>query len=333
MTSHKNKPTSSIQGVKMSAVQDNDMQRPLASSLLQEFQNLKDKFKNEDDGDDKGTFGTFESFLSCFLLGSPYQYLEKATVLQECRVFHDASIVTQNPRRCCLLITKLLFLLVKGESLTSAEVTDVFFGVTKLFQSDDVNLRRMMYLFIKEVAETCNPDDIIIVVASLVKDMNSGEDLYRANAMRVLAKIIDPAMLGAIERYLKQAIVDRNAFVASSALMSGLRLFKNCPEVVRRWINEVQEAVSSVNDMVQYHALSLLYKIKQHDRLAVSKTVQQLSKGSLRSPLATCLLIRYTCSLMREDMSAATVKSSFQFLENCLRHKSDMVSCISSFFV
>jgi hypothetical protein len=31
--------------------------------------------------------------------------------------------------------------------------------------------------------------------------------------------------------------------------------------------------------MVQYHALSLLYKIKQHDRLAVSKIVQQLSKG------------------------------------------------------
>ena len=69
-----------------------------------------------------------------------------------------------------------------------------------------------------------------------------GEDLYRANSMRVLAKIIDAAMLGAIERYLKQAIVDRNAFVASSALMAGLRLFVTCPEIVRRWINEVQEA-------------------------------------------------------------------------------------------
>lgn len=38
----------------------------------------------------------------------------------------------------------------------------VFFGVTKLFQSQDHNLRRMMYLFIKEVAETCDPDDVII---------------------------------------------------------------------------------------------------------------------------------------------------------------------------
>lgn len=34
--------------------------------------------------------------------------------------------------------------------------------MTKLFQSMDHNLRRMMYLFIKEVAETCDPDDVII---------------------------------------------------------------------------------------------------------------------------------------------------------------------------
>lgn len=301
---------SSRNSVGVKPIDDSEGGKPLSATILQEFQNLKDKFKNEDENQEKE---------------SPYQHLEKATVLQESRIFHDSSVVTQNPRRCCQMITKLLFLLVKGETFSSAEVTEVFFGVTKLFQSDDVNLRRMMYLFIKEIAETCNPDDVIIVTSSLTKDMNTGEDLYRANSMRVLAKIIDATMLGAIERYLKQAIVDRNAFVASSALMSGIRLFKACPEVVRRWINEVQEAVNSSSEMVQYHALSLLYKIKQHDRLAVSKIVQQLSKGSLRSPLATCLLIRYTSNLLHEDMNSTNAKASYQFLETCLRHKSEMV--------
>ena len=119
------------------------------------------------------------------------------------------------------LRSPLLFLLVKGDSFTSPEITEVFFGVTKLFQSTDMNLRRMMYLFIKEIAETCNKDDVIIVTSSLTKDMNTGEDLYRANSMRVLAKIIDATMLGAIERYIKQAIIDRNPFVASSALTAG----------------------------------------------------------------------------------------------------------------
>ena len=50
---------------------------------------------------------------------------------------------------------------------------------------------------------------MIIVTSSLTKDMNSNDDLYRANAIRVLARIIDTQMLGAIERYIKQAIVDK----------------------------------------------------------------------------------------------------------------------------
>ncbi|CAN0297946.1 unnamed protein product, partial [Hapterophycus canaliculatus] len=63
--------------------------------------------------------------------------------------------------------------------------------------------------------------------------MNSSEDLYRANSIRVLSRIIDATMLGAIERYLKQAIVDKNALVSSSALVSGILLYKISPEVSR----------------------------------------------------------------------------------------------------
>ena len=89
------------------------------------------------------------------------------------------------------MITKLLHILTQGEPFTSTETTDVFFGVTKLFQSKDANLRRMMYLFIKEVAEATKADEVIIVTQSLTKDMNSDVDLYRANAIRVLCRIID----------------------------------------------------------------------------------------------------------------------------------------------
>jgi coatomer protein complex subunit gamma len=298
---------------------------------------LKDKIKNEDEdeGELLWLFDLANASLPLLprltdrypprVAVSPYQDLEKATVLQECRVFNDSNIVTNQPRRCCMLITKLLHIIAQGETLTSSEVTDVFFGVTKLFQSKDTNLRRMMYLFIKEVAEATNPDDVIIVTSSLTKDMNCPEDLYRANSLRVLTRIIDATMLGAIERYIKQAIVDKNALVAGSALSSGLKLYSISPDVVRRWVNEVQEAVNSNYEMVQYHALGLLYQIKQHDRLAVSKLVTQLSKGSMRSPLAMCLLIRYTTKILQEDLNAESARAAYQFLERCLRHKSEMV--------
>lgn len=40
--------------VDVSAATDDSNPKPLAATLLQEFQNLKDKFKNEDDTSEKG---------------------------------------------------------------------------------------------------------------------------------------------------------------------------------------------------------------------------------------------------------------------------------------
>lgn len=38
---------------------------------------------------------------------------------------------------------------------------------------------------------------------------------------------------------------------------------------MRRWSNEVQEAVNSKHPLVQFHALALIHQIRQSDRLAV----------------------------------------------------------------
>lgn len=52
-------------------------------------------------------------------------------------------------------------------------------------------------------------------------------------------------MLQTIERYMKQAIVERNAAVSSAALASSLHLTRIANDVVKRWVNEAQEAVNS----------------------------------------------------------------------------------------
>lgn len=299
------------------------------ASMMKEVQELADKFKVEED----------EQYIS------PYAHLEKATVLQEARIFHDPNEVRENPRKCCTVIAQLLHLQNTGQHLIPAEATEVFFGVTKLFMSDDASLRRMVYLFIKEVAETCDPDDVIIVTSCLTKDMTCDVDLYRANALRVLARIVDSAMLGAIERYVKQAVVDSSGQVSSSALVSATHLFNSSPDcaaVVKRWITETTEATSSPNEMVQFHAMQLLYQIKSHDRLGVSKLVTQYSQrsssNSLKSPLALVLLIRYTSKILHDeadegrapegsyqDSTSTVQKAGYQFLETSLRHNSEMV--------
>ncbi|XP_012222382.1 coatomer subunit gamma [Linepithema humile] len=249
--------------------------------------------------------------------GNPFQNLEKTTVLQEARTFNNTPV---NPRKCAHILTKILYLLNQGEQLGTTEATEAFFAMTKLFQSRDVILRRLVYLGIKELSSLA--EDVIIVTSSLTKDMTGKEDLYRAAAIRALCTITDASMLAAIERYMKQAIVDRSPAVSSAALVSSLHLTNVSSDVARRWANEAQEALNSNNMMVQYHALGVLYQARKADKHAVIKLVAKLMKTSPKSPYAACMLIRMAYKLLDEVDEGEELMG---FIESCLRHKSEMV--------
>jgi coatomer subunit gamma len=148
-------------------------------------------------------------------------------------------------------------------------------------------------------------------------------------------------MVQGVERVFKAAIVDRTPSISSAALVSSYHLFPAAKEVVRRWVNETQEAVNakastgffgassggsgylgfgsssgqnsgyapvpSTSYITQYHALGLLYYIRRQDRMAVTKMIQQLGSGksgsgtTLKNPMALCMLIRYAAKVMEED--------------------------------
>ena len=78
---------------------------------------------------------------------------------------------------------------LQGEQFGTTEATEAFFAMTRLFQSKDVLLRRMVYLGIKEMSSIA--EDVIIVTSSLTKDMTGKETLYRASAIRALCSITD----------------------------------------------------------------------------------------------------------------------------------------------
>ncbi|KAI9485580.1 MAG: adaptin N terminal region-domain-containing protein [Benjaminiella poitrasii] len=287
---------------------------------------------------------------------SVFSQINKSTVLQEARVFNDSPI---NVRKCRLLLTKIAYLLSSGEPFNSQEATDLFFNVIKLFQSKDTSLRQMMYLVIKELSGIAQ--DVIMVTQSLIKDIQSKqESIYRPNAIRALCLITDPSMIQGIERIIKASIVDKNPSVSAAALVSAYHLFGASKDIVRRWATEVQEAahakqsggfasvassyissfggsssqnqaVVSTSNIVQYHAIGLLYLIRQQDRMAIAKLVQTFSgsdrggnSGNLKNPAALCILIRYACKVMEDEPGSA--RRIYELLEGYLRHKSDMVN-------
>ncbi|GAW06555.1 coatomer subunit gamma [Lentinula edodes] len=287
-------------------------------------------------------------------------YNNKTTIIQEARVFNESPI---SPRKCRALLTRIVYLLYVGETFGTQEATTLFFGTTKLFQHKDSALRQAVYLAIKELATTA--EDVIMVTSSIMKDMQpNSEVIYRPNAIRALCRIIDPSMAQGVERFFKAAIVDRNPSISSAALVSSYHLFPFAKDVVKRWVNEVQEAVNAKSSgsffgsvsssggylgfggsnstanaqqtipsssyATQYHALGLLYLIRQQDRMAVTKMIQQLGGGksgagtTLKNPMALCMLIRYAAKVMEEDPN--TQRQILDLLEGWLRHKSDMVN-------
>ncbi|KAL7552311.1 hypothetical protein ACHAWF_015553 [Thalassiosira exigua] len=286
----------------------------------------------------------------------PYDRLEKAKVLQDARIFHDSILVRENPLKCCRILAQILYMQNDPKStskLTNTEATELFFASTKLFvDAEDVSLRRLVYLFIKEMQPLCDPSDVIIVTSCLTRDMTSDVGVYRANAIRVLVNIIDSAMLGSIERYIKQAIVDNDMHVSNSALVSASHLYEQSTDnatIVRRWVGEVQEMVMkrsdrktgiTSNNMVQVNALRLLCQMKSRDRLGMAKLVQKFGGEAgkrIQSPLAIVMLIRLCGKLMLKELTnGSTVRDvrassplgsiCFNFLESSLSHKNAMVS-------
>ncbi|KAK7063804.1 coatomer subunit gamma [Favolaschia claudopus] len=284
-------------------------------------------------------------------------YNNKTTIIQEARVFNESPI---SPRKCRQLLTRIVYLLYVGETFSTQESTTLFFGTTKLFQHKDSALRQAVYLAIKELATTA--EDVIMVTSSIMKDMQpNSEVIYRPNAIRALCRIIDPSMAQGVERFFKAAIVDKNPSISSAALVSSYHLFPHAKDVVKRWVNEAQEAVNaksqgyfgsvssgsssffgggssqnatqtipSSSNITQYHALGLLYLMRQQDRMAITKMIQQLGGGksgagtTLKNAMALCMLIRYAAKVIEEDPNVQ--RQMVELLEGWLRHKSDMVN-------
>ena len=249
-----------------------------------------------------------------------------ASVLSETRAFHDTPL---DAPKCVRLITELLYLLSQGSHLTTKEQDDLFFAFMKLFQSQNTRLRRMVYVLLKDISDGAT--SVFMVTNSLSKDMQSKIDSYRANAIRV-SRILDAGTVAQIDRYLKAAVVDKSPFVASAALVCGVALVHSAPEMIRRWVNEVGEALNSRNPMVQYHALNLMYELKKTDRLSLQKLVCSFATGQQggpvgsRSPQTECLLINFAVSMILSDRDPQIERVLLGYLETCLKNKSDIVT-------
>ncbi|KAI3649958.1 hypothetical protein MP228_005590 [Amoeboaphelidium protococcarum] len=300
-------------------------------------------------------------------ISQTFSKIDKAAVLQEARIFYETPI---KAGRCAATLSKVLYLLYQGEHLNENESTQLFFQTTRLFQSKDVLLRRLTYLIVKELALISSPDTILMVTSSLNKDLsdkNASELGLKSCALRALVRVVCSGDIGStaggLERFLKQAVVDRDLTLVSGAIVSSIHLLSPSVlqssyvapnqqqdqqqqqqqqqrssmnagrDLVKRWTNEVQDALNKPSGLVQYHGLGLLYQLRSNDKIAILKIVQQLIRsGQVRSPQAWVMLIRYIGRVIEDEgglenqLPGSNVKQLYDVLEGCLRHRHEVVN-------
>jgi len=242
--------------------------------------------------------------------------MQKNSVMREAmRAFNSQPL---NPPQCVTILTSIMFLMHQGEEFTREELRDLFFACTKLFQTNHMYLRRMVYLVTKQIAPCIPPSESLIIINCLNKDMISTSDVFRANATRVMPKVMDGSMVANIERFLKQSVVDRNPLVVTAALVAGAQFLKTAPEVIKRWTAELQQALESPYPLVQFHALSLIYRTKMADRVGFLKVLAQCSQTQT-APRATLPLMLQVRTVARQLRTEATpTPALLVFLFECL---------------
>lgn len=250
--------------------------------------------------------------------------IDKTQILQEARQYFRATSV--KTKKLVGILTKCIYILYQGEKLAPAEATDLFFHITRLFQYKDKDsiLRRLTYIGIKALSQQA--ENVYVVTSSLMTDVNSSRDdpAIRASALRALCQISDVCTHTSIERYLSQSVVDKQPVVASAAISSLARIANVSMNVVQRCTKEIQEALNSDSPMVQYHALGLRYISCKNDKLAASRLITVCIRDGLKSPLASCLLIRIITTYINENENENT-REYHDYIKHCLTNRSEMV--------
>ncbi|KAL4445701.1 hypothetical protein ABPG74_006252 [Tetrahymena malaccensis] len=253
-----------------------------------------------------------------------FSKISKSQVLQDCKQFTSAQL---NDRQCRQLLSQLIYLINQGNKFSDQEQSTLFFQVTRLFQSNNKELRRMVYLMIKEFKDE---KMVYVVTQSLMKDITSNVDLYKMNALRVIPVVLDPSNLIQVERYIKNAILDKNTAVASAAILAAIQLFPQHSESIKKLSSDVTAALQNnkTQSTIHFHAQILLHEIKKQDRNSYIKILLEQTKDAIGNSghFSTIQLIRFIKEvLLTSDLDQTTERAFIDYLTRQTNKSNEMV--------
>ncbi|KIK92143.1 hypothetical protein PAXRUDRAFT_830228 [Paxillus rubicundulus Ve08.2h10] len=142
------------------------------------------------------------------------------------------------------------------------DVSGLFPDVLKNMQTDDLEQKKLVYLYLINYAKT-QPELVILAVNTFVKDSEDPNPLVRALAIRTMGCLRAEKIIDYLCDPLQRALKDDNPYVRKTAALCVAKLYDLKPELVvdNGFLEQLHEMISDSNPMVVANTVAALTDI------------------------------------------------------------------------
>ncbi|KIK64953.1 hypothetical protein GYMLUDRAFT_39355 [Collybiopsis luxurians FD-317 M1] len=142
------------------------------------------------------------------------------------------------------------------------DVSGLFPDVLKNMQTDDLEQKKLVYLYLMNYAKT-QPELVILAVNTFVKDSDDPNPLVRALAIRTMGVLRAEKIIDYLCDPLQKCLRDENPYVRKTAALCVAKLYDLKPELVidNGFLEQLHEMISDSNPMVVANTVAALTDI------------------------------------------------------------------------
>ncbi|ORX35001.1 putative clathrin binding protein [Kockovaella imperatae] len=163
------------------------------------------------------------------------------------------------------------------------DCSGLFPDVVKNMQTDDLEQKKLVYLYLMNYAKT-QPELVILAVNTFVKDTADPNPLVRALAIRTMAVLRTEKTLDYLASPLSTCLKDENPYVRKTAALCVAKVFDLKPELCIEYgfIETLRDLIGDGNPMVVANAVTALGDI--HETSLTLPTSRPASPGGSTPP-------------------------------------------------
>ncbi|KAG2124243.1 adaptin N terminal region-domain-containing protein [Suillus clintonianus] len=142
------------------------------------------------------------------------------------------------------------------------DVSGLFPDVLKNMQTEDLEQKKLVYLYLMNYAKT-QPELVILAVNTFVKDSEDPNPLVRALAIRTMGCLRAEKIIDYLCDPLQRALRDDNPYVRKTAALCVAKLYDLKPELVieNGFLDQLHDMISDSNPMVVANTVAALTDI------------------------------------------------------------------------